>query len=325
MPDSLVPTGRELRARFVADPASVPGVRGFVADGLRAWGREALVDDAMLCVSELAGNAALHSASTFMEVAVRAGRDNIRISVEDDGPVPADSVTPRLTISDLGIDCDILPEDEPTTGRGLTIVSFLASDWGVDHLARGKRVWAVLAENPEDEPLVATPRQEQSAAVRPDEEALPEGWVHFVLKGTPIELFLRESRHLDELVRELQLIAHDTDNPEAPALAARLQGLLATPAQARNAARRIAEEARQQHRDRVDMRIPVPRSFSDALLEIHEALDAADLLCDEMRLLTLSSPSDVRALREWMLDEAAGQVDRGAPPVPWDEWRDHRG
>ena len=70
------PIGRNrlVRAQFAADPASVPGIRRFVRDALTPRPDGSLADDAELCVSELAGNAALHSGSTFLEVAVRAGR-----------------------------------------------------------------------------------------------------------------------------------------------------------------------------------------------------------------------------------------------------------
>jgi anti-sigma regulatory factor (Ser/Thr protein kinase) len=143
-----------VRARFVADPASVPGARWFVANEIRDWGRAALVEDAELCVSELAANAALQSSSTFMEIALEALEGGVRISVEDDGVEPLETVVPGFDFSDVDIDADIDFEepvgtslaDEATNGRGLAIVSYLAADWGVDQTATGKRVWVELLD-----------------------------------------------------------------------------------------------------------------------------------------------------------------------------------
>ena len=92
---------RLLRVRFAADPASVPGARKFVSDGLRAWGLHDLVDDASLCVSELAGNAALHGSGSYIEVSVLDLEQAVRLSVEDDGPAPAAVVAPRTTLPGL--------------------------------------------------------------------------------------------------------------------------------------------------------------------------------------------------------------------------------
>jgi anti-sigma regulatory factor (Ser/Thr protein kinase) len=143
-----------VRARFSADPASVPGARWFVANEIRVWGRSDLVEDAELCVSELAANAALHSRSTFMEIALEALERGVRISVEDDGVEPLETVVPGYDFSDVDIDAEIDLEDsvgasladEATHGRGLAIVSYLAADWGVDRTATGKRVWVELRE-----------------------------------------------------------------------------------------------------------------------------------------------------------------------------------
>ena len=85
----------ELRVRLAADPVCVSGARRFVTDGLRSWRRPELLDDAELCVSELAGNAVLHSGTTFMEIVLQTLHRGVRISVEDDGPTPAAAVQPR--------------------------------------------------------------------------------------------------------------------------------------------------------------------------------------------------------------------------------------
>ena len=89
----------ELRVRLAADPVCVSGARRFVTDGLRSWRRPELLDDAALCVSELAGNAVLHSGTTYMEIVLQTLQRGVRISVEDDGPTPAAAVSPRQPLA----------------------------------------------------------------------------------------------------------------------------------------------------------------------------------------------------------------------------------
>lgn len=318
-----VGVGMELRVRLAADPASVSGARRFVADGLAAWGRSALVDDATLCVSELAGNAALHSASTFMEIAMRALDGAVRISVEDDGVTPAETVAPRpgWYTPDLELDENSI-EDEPTTGRGLAIVSILASDWGVEQLDYGKRVWAELSESGEEHqvrrPTTGTAPAEQN------NEVLPDGWALVRLLSCPVELSLRQDAHLDELVRELQLIEGDDGNPRSLAIALELGDILTGPAQARHTGRRITQEAAESGQEFVDVEMAMPREFSIEVRKLDAAVRAADELCEQMRLLTLASPADLRALRAWMTESIVEQIELGAEPVSWTDWVSRR-
>jgi anti-sigma regulatory factor (Ser/Thr protein kinase) len=86
-------------------------------------------DDVILCASELATNAALHSYSrlpggTFtVRAEIRAG-DYARIEVEDDGG----PWTPG--------------HRDPERGRGLDIIGALADEWGIDGDQDGRIVWA---------------------------------------------------------------------------------------------------------------------------------------------------------------------------------------
>ena len=90
-------SGRIVRTRFPADPASVPGARRFVREALRGRGAE-LVDDAELCVGELAANAALHSGGAMMDVSVRLDHGATTVAVADEGDVPAEALVPRLVV-----------------------------------------------------------------------------------------------------------------------------------------------------------------------------------------------------------------------------------
>jgi serine/threonine-protein kinase RsbW len=97
-----------------------------------------IADDAILCASELAANAALHSHSglpggKFTVRATLSPGDYIRIEVEDEGA----SWTPGAR--------------DPERGHGLDIIHSLAADWGIDGDYRTRTVWLRLVW-PQDTP-----------------------------------------------------------------------------------------------------------------------------------------------------------------------------
>ena len=104
--------------------------RHFAVDAVRRLGAADLADDTALVVTELAANAIVHAQSGFT-VDILAGRDALRISVYDAGPVPAGAVGTGLPAEPL---------------HGLGAVDMLARSWGVEPLGRaGKSVWVELA------------------------------------------------------------------------------------------------------------------------------------------------------------------------------------
>ena len=310
---------RRLQVELAADPASVPGARRFVVDALIAWGETDLVDAAELVASELTGNAALHAGARFMYLTLerRDEAAGLRVAVEDDGPVGADALDVRVPPRDVGL---LAWTDLPATGRGLAIVAMLAVEWGVDETARGKRVWAVLA-GPIGDGSVRPPRRTSTADAAPPVGELPPGWVLVTLAGCPVALSLQQDRHLDELVRELQLLGVDQDDAGSTALALEIRDLLVSPAHARLTGRRAAERARDAGQDVVDLRMAMPRDLSGQVVRLQDAVARADELCEEGRLLTLTSTPDVRDLRAWMTHEIVAQAEHGDAPVPWAEWR----
>ena len=107
---------------------SVPAARRFVRDGLILLGASGACDDAEALVSELATNAVLHARTTYTITISRNDR-TLRVQVHDASPaVPRQRSYGRVA----------------TTGRGLRLLSSIASAWGVDRETDGKTVWFEL-------------------------------------------------------------------------------------------------------------------------------------------------------------------------------------
>jgi len=91
-------------------------------------GQTGVIDEAELIVSELLTNALLtHCTRVVLDLCIDDER--IRVEVFDDAPG-------RPTLLRAAVD------DE--RGRGIAIVAELSSDWGVQPVEHGKKVWAEL-------------------------------------------------------------------------------------------------------------------------------------------------------------------------------------
>lgn len=111
---------------FPATPAQVREARRFLAAIL--VGRTA-ADDAVVCLSELAANATIHSRSRRP-----GGHFTVRTELRG-GHL-------RVEVRDEGGPWSRLPRDDGPHGRGLLIVSRLASTWGRSgDSAAGWTVW----------------------------------------------------------------------------------------------------------------------------------------------------------------------------------------
>lgn len=113
------------------DSASIRLARSFTAEHLATWGCPDLVEDATLIVSELCANAIGH-AGGGCRVRLRLWQGALRIEVTDAGPGTPDVQSP--------------PAEQPT-GRGLLVVSSLATAWGIAPVDDDKVVWADLLTN----------------------------------------------------------------------------------------------------------------------------------------------------------------------------------
>jgi anti-sigma regulatory factor (Ser/Thr protein kinase) len=115
-----------IRRPFEPAAASVAAARRFVATTLADAGLDtpAILDPALVAVSELATNAVVH-ARTWFEVEVDT-TPSVRITVID-----RSAVAPELRRT----------EPWSQSGRGVAMVDATASRWGVEQEAGGKRVW----------------------------------------------------------------------------------------------------------------------------------------------------------------------------------------
>ena len=116
----------ESRAELVA------AARVFVRSRLAAWEVAELTDTATVVASELVTNAVLH-ARTSIQLRLSWNQPVLRIEVFDENP--------RLpTIAP--------PLPEATSGRGLALLTGMATGWGIESRDNGKVVWAEIGGGP---------------------------------------------------------------------------------------------------------------------------------------------------------------------------------
>ncbi|MGW4285942.1 ATP-binding protein [Streptomyces sp. NPDC004673] len=109
---------------------SAAGARRLVRIALTAWGLNDLAEDGASVVSELVANAVRHSRRESIRMMVeRTAPRTVRVAVADLSRTPPEPRTPQH-------------DDED--GRGLLLVTSLATNWGTDERRWGKIVWAEL-------------------------------------------------------------------------------------------------------------------------------------------------------------------------------------
>jgi anti-sigma regulatory factor (Ser/Thr protein kinase) len=118
----------EASIALTPNPMSSHVARNFVGGALERWGREDLVENALLLTSEVVTNAILH-ARTDLVVTASLDGNRARVAVRDEEVNPPRRRQPR-------------PDSE--NGRGLVLVEALAGSWGVIPHGSGKVVWFEL-------------------------------------------------------------------------------------------------------------------------------------------------------------------------------------
>ncbi len=114
------------------DLQGVRRARQFLRDWLRSVELDPMAEEAELLASEVVTNALVHGDSD-VDMHVRRYPERVRVEVRDSDPHLALPVP------------ETLGDEESEGGRGLVIVSAMASAWGNSPSGRGKTVWFELA------------------------------------------------------------------------------------------------------------------------------------------------------------------------------------
>jgi len=302
---------------MVAQPASVPAVRRFVDDALTTWGRAELIDDVGLSVTELATNATLHSQGTFFDVELRASDDAVRVAVVDTGSMPAQSIALRADL-DVPADDDLDLALESMTGRGLFIVSALASCWGIDDLPGGTRVWADFTTGSTYDPQqpVLSPAAAPAARVDDTHTRVVR------LLECPPDVLLAHDDNLADIARELSLYAASHADREAGRIAEQIVGVVRASALSWDAARLVARQAVHEGQEVVDIAIATdPTLLPTRVHALRQAVLAAEAMADQGLLMTMPAPAPVQQWRDWVEVEMVDQATTGREARSFGDYR----
>ena len=301
----------ELRNEMLLDgtPGSPTRARRFMADTLRDWGCEALIEDAVICVSELVANAVVH-AGTETQLVVTWTGSRLRVEVRDRSRRSAIGPTTMSVISETA-EADA-PLDR-MSGRGLYIVASLAAALGEGLDETGKAVWFELDEDRSD----GSGRSSVAAVVQPSARGADSlsasgdaGTAHARLLAVPVRLAIESENHIGDLRREAKLISDMPITSElGPALDA--FGGVFPYCDAGSEQVRVAAAL---HRATVDVQIGLEEALPAQLQRAHYVLLEVEELARTDRLLVSPASDDVRAFWSWAVGELEAQS-TGAKPT----------
>lgn len=296
-----------------AEPDAVPYARRWVADALTEDPVVAILPDAELVVSELVTNALLHGAPPIT-VSVEVHGTTVRIAVSD-----GSRATPVRALA----------RADAMTGRGLSLIAALASDWGVDPTPEGKVVWCELSAvapaatgpSTDDEDVDVDALLASWGDLEPAEDQVVRHTV--TLGDVPTDLLLGAKAHVDNLVREFTLAARGAASGRTAEVPAQLTELIEAVvegfAEPRRAIKRQALDAAARGDERTTLTLSLPYEAAAAGERYLAALDEADSYARAARLLTLETPPQHRLFRHWYVGSLVVQLRQaaaGETPVP---------
>ena len=291
------------------DPRSASQARRWVTEELTGRVSQEEIDSAVLAVSELVANAVMH-ARTRIWVGISADAPTV-IEVCDLSAAwlaEQQRQQPDRHEQNRQEQQQLVADEEPASnGNGLSMISALASRWGVEKWGDGKRVWfepRPLSEVGESRSPLIGERPMETARANTKE-------ILFV--DTPVELAGNARRYYRALRREVVLAAfHDSPGAGVPEMAEQFQSTVPT----LFGADATLERAYLAESPVVTVRRKLTATDHDLCAIVNDLYLRAERLAHEGQLLTLPPPDDMVRLRIWFFGEIDGQYN-GANPVPW--------
>lgn len=300
-------TGDSLELSLDNEARSVPLARRAVAETLLELGMGDLARTAELVVTELVGNAVLHTHGPVrLELVLTEG--GVRLSVFDSSPV-----------------MPVMPPESSysMTGRGLLLVRGVSAQFGFGPVPGGKVVWSEMRAGDPPGAAGVGPPTEAGPYTRNETSVSRPGTQRVELGDVPTDLLLAAKAHVDSLVREFLLAAAGAaDGSTAavpPHLAELIEAVVNRFSNARLSIKRQALDAARLGRSHVRLRLDLGPEAAEAGQAYLAALDEADAYCRAARLLTLETPPKHRVFRRWYVGEIITQLQRvgtGLTPVP---------
>lgn len=143
------------------------------------------------------------------------------------------------------------------------------------------------------------------------------------LRGLPIDLWERASAHQEAIQRELEIMRGSESPDSVPnRLMTLIEGLDARFGDAADPAWSELRAAADRGEKTMDLTIRVPGPASSAASQLGSMLKEVDEYCRAGdHLMTLATPPELVAFREWFLDEFIRQIEGRGEPMPWQEYR----
>jgi PAS domain S-box-containing protein len=300
----------EREATLAAERVSPREARRLLREVTAAVGRDEWLDAGELAISEVVTNALLH-AHTEVSLWIGAFEDELCVEVQDANPAMP-----------VARDYD----EQASTGRGMGLVAAVAQQCGIHSLGpEGKVVWFCIG-GPTVEPTAADWDIEgldellaADAGTEPNVQLL----------RLPPTLWLSARQHHDAVLRELALYAAEHE------LDAEIDLAAADAARSRisEAVVRAVERAHAEGRTRsilppghpsplpwvpddLDLALRIEAEEAADFLALADALDTAERLAVDGRLLVRPGLPEIVAVRDWACDQVVAQVG-GSPPAPW--------
>ncbi len=274
-------------------------------------GRHAWRDATELAISEVVTNASLH-AHTPIDIRLSSYVDQVCVEVRD-----FNSTLPVQRNYDV----------EATTGRGMSLVAAITLECGVHPLGEGgKVVWFCVGDPP--------PSSADDILAGWDVEAWPEppsatvANHRVVLASMPATLWLSARQHHDAILREFVLYCAEHGAPQIDLAAAdKARSTISNAlidaldeAHASGTARPVLPDGHPSPLpwvpDHLDLSIEVPADSGWQFAALQDALDVAEALALEEKLLLRPGLPEIIAVRDWACEQVIAQLS-GSPLAAW--------